>query len=822
MVLVSIVCIALPCVGAAQPEQAARPPETLEPPPFVTRMDRVAADVTIYRDVFGVPHIVGKNEAAIYFAFGYAQAEDNVAQILKNYLTANGNMAEIFGEQFLLSDSRARLFRFRDMAMSRYAELDPRVKLMAENFVAGINYYLATHRGEVPGWVTRISPHDAVALMKYFIHIYYQLDFQNVEQQIPPGSNACAIGTARSASGKAMLLADPHLPWSALTQLYEAHLQCSGLNVSGATLLGLPVILIGHNDRISWTFTGNRPEVADVYEERLNRDLPGQYLVGASWEPMERMEDEISVATSTGPRQEKRIFLYTRHGPIVKVIGDVAYAVSLSGWQDIQQLLEWYLINRATNLGEFKSALALQHIPVFNFLYADVGGNIYYVYNGGVPVKSDHFAPTAPMPGWALETQWTGIVPFDQLPQTENPVSGFLLNCNNPPWFSTRDSDLIPARFPKYLSNDLLTFRAQRMMELLADDTSITVDEMKKVPWDNRVLIAEQAKPFISSAVDRLKVATPSRATGIRRAAEIIANWDGMCDVENTAASLFHAWFSAYCRAFPGVPVRDLVSRMGVPSAHETDVAVRALEEAVGFMLREYGRLDVRWGNVHKMRRSQLEQEVGGAGLLDPLNQIVEGDFVRGVSYAGGGHAFVMVAHMTEPVESFTIVPFGSSENPQSPHYADQMALFAKCQLKKAWFTEDDIFTNLESAWGSDIVLKFPTETSSARVQTVRPVAVDIKVTTDILGSPAPEQQRPLSKYFNLNGPPTPKPRIELAIGVQKGKQPAAAPEGPTLYYIPAGQANWQQCESRFDPERSCVTGVGTGFGTYAVFGPGS
>ena len=497
----------------------------------------------------------------------------------------------------------------------------------------------------------------------------------------------------------------------------------------------------------------------------------------------------------------------------MSIVGDTAYAVTLSGWRDVNGLLGWYLINRANKLAEFRAALALQHIPVLNFLYADVEGNIYYVYNGKVPIKSDHFAPGAPVPGDVRETQWTGMLPFDKLPQIENPFSGFLLNCNNPPWFSTRNCDIVPARFPKYIANDLVTFRAQRMMELLGDDTSITVEEMKKIPWDNYVLVAEHAKPLIGSAIERLKTAAPARATGIKRAGELIGKWDNGCDVDNTGTALFEAWFSAYRRLFPAAPVRDLVSRMGFATPVEMDAAIRALEEAVSFLLKEHGRLDVRWGNVHRMRRGSVDLDVGGADAIDPLNLVVKGQRVDGTWYAAGGHAFVMVAHMTEPVEAFTVVPFGSSERPDSVHYADQMPLFARSVLKEAWFREDDILSNLESAWGSDIVLGFPGEASSADVRTVRPATVTAKASQPSRRRLPPAGLRSLSKYFNIDGPPTSNPTIRLTIKVQE------ATGSPTLYHLAPGRPIWQKCQSTFDPAKGRVTGTATQFGTYAVFG---
>jgi hypothetical protein len=359
------------------------------------------------------------------------------------------------------------------------------------------------------------------------------------------------------------------------------------------------------------------------------------------------------------------------------------------------------------------------------------------------------------------------------------------------------------------------------MMALLADDTSITVDELKALPWDDYVLIAEMAKPFIFATVKQLEMAAPARATGLKPAADAIAKWDNRCDVDNTGTALFHAWFASYCRFFPAMSPAELASRMPAPTPQEMDAAVCALEEAMAFLWKEYGRLDVRWGNIHRMRRGSLEQDIGGAGLIDPLNQIVEGDFVGSVSYAAGGHAFVMVAHMTEPVEAFTIVPFGSSEDPGSTHYADQMPLFARGRLKPAFFTENDIFTNLDSAWGSSIRVEFPNEASSVHISTTRPITVTASVTPRAQGLPPPTGLKALGDYFYLSGPVAYTPTIDLALKIQQDDQAGAisATEPPAIFRLPMRGGNWEKCESGFDSANNRVIGVGTEFGTYAVFG---
>jgi hypothetical protein len=283
--------------------------------------------------------------------------------------------------------------------------------------------------------------------------------------------------------------------------------------------------------------------------------------------------------------------------------------------------------------------------------------------------------------------------------------------------------------------------------------------------------------------------------------------------VDNTGAALFDAWFSVYQRLFPAVPIRDLVSRMGYASAAEMDAAVHALEEAVSFLLKEYGRLDIRWGNIHRMRRGSVDMDVGGADAMDPLHLIVKGERARGTWYAAGGHAFVMVTHMTEPVEAFTVVPFGSSEHPDSPHYADQVPLFARSKLKEAWFTEEDVLSNLESAWGADITVGFPAETAVAHVRAVKPVRVTATVAEPDPHLLPPAGLRALSKYFKISGPSGAEPTIRLTIPVQE------LTSSPTIHYLRPGEPVWQRCESTLDPATGRITGTGTEFGTYAVLG---
>ena len=180
-----------------------------------------------------------------------------------------------------------------------------------------------------------------------------------------------------------------------------------------------------------------------------------------------------------------------------------------------------------------------------------------------------------------------------------------------------------------------------------------------------------------------------------------------------------------------------------------------------------------------------------------------------------------MVARMDEPVEAFTIVPFGSSENLRSRHYADQMPLFAGSKLKETWFTEEEVLSNLESAWGSDVYLPFPGADSSARVRTIRPVAVTGSVSPARFGVPPPGGLKALTKCLSVNGPPASNPTMEFTVRIQKGEQPGRIDmtEPPALYYRPAGPGKWQKCESTFDLNQGRVTGTGTQFGSYVVLG---
>ncbi|MEO3813536.1 penicillin acylase family protein [Sphaerisporangium sp. B11E5] len=263
------------------------------------------------------------------------------------------------------------------------------------------------------------------------------------------GSNSWVVSGAHTATGKPLLANDPHLGPRIPSLWYQAGLHCRvrsaacPYDVVGYTFSGLPGVVIGHNDRVAWGFTNLAPDVSDLYLERTKGDT---YQAGGGFRPMEVRTEEIKVA---GRAPEKLVVRATRHGPIVsgvlesaaEAVPGAAAAAGESG-DGLEVALRWtaldpgrtgdalLLLNTARNFEEFRAAAASFEVPAQNMVYADVDGNIGYQAPGRIPIRSRGDG-TWPAKGWTGEAEWTGFIPFDELPTAYNPPEGYIVTANN-------------------------------------------------------------------------------------------------------------------------------------------------------------------------------------------------------------------------------------------------------------------------------------------------------------------------------------------------------------------------------------------------------
>ena len=320
----------------------------------------LANHVTIRRDTFGIPHILADSEEAAAFGFGFAQAEDHAAEIGRRYLAARGEAARHFGGAAIADD--LAMAQFDNMAAARRAvqTISPLYRRIISAYAAGVNRYVAAHRQELPSWMPEITAADVLAytrssaaeslagpaLLRRLREKYEGVVPPRNEQDggwvDAPGSNALALGGSRTATGKPMLLGNPHLQWGSL--YWEAHVRVPGaIDFYGSTLPGIPVLRAGFNDRLGFVTTNNAPDLEDVFALRLDPSNPDNYLFDGESLPLQRREITVQVRNPDGTlRSESRTVWSSHLGPVVYRTPQRAFAVKstrLDAFQVLRRLL---------------------------------------------------------------------------------------------------------------------------------------------------------------------------------------------------------------------------------------------------------------------------------------------------------------------------------------------------------------------------------------------------------------------------------------------------------------------------------------------------
>ena len=273
--------------------------------------DKLAAQVTIHRDEWGVPHVEGPTDVSVVFGFAYAQAEDYFWQVEDTYIASLGRYAEVNGEAGLDSDLLNRSFEIPQHAQADFPKIEPKLQAICQAYADGLNHYLASNPQVKPRLITHFEPWHVLAFER---HVLLEFMFgkshaprgqvrKAIEDiQAATGSNAWAIGPSRTKSKKAMLFANPHQPWFGYGQFYEGHLKSGeGLNFSGSCFFGGPLPTIGHNEYLGWSHTVNDPDVADVWLETFDDPKnPLNYKHGDGYRPATEWKETIKVKTASG------------------------------------------------------------------------------------------------------------------------------------------------------------------------------------------------------------------------------------------------------------------------------------------------------------------------------------------------------------------------------------------------------------------------------------------------------------------------------------------------------------------------------------------
>ena len=643
----------------------------------------------IERDKWGVPHIYGKRDADVSFGLAYAHAQDDFKTIQDILLASRGKLASVYGKGAAVNDYYVHLMDIWNHVDSNYtSDVPDDVKALCDGYAAGINLFLQDHPERGRKKIFPVNGKDLIAGFSHRMPLMFGLDgvMKKLSKEKRPqliglngndedaesfkmvASNVFAIAPHRSSDGYTRIWINSHQPWDGPVAWYEAHfISEEGWDFYGGLFPGSPIPLIGHNPYLGWSHTVNSPDLIDVYDLKINPGNKDQYWFEGSWQDMKVRKVPIKVKLF-GPFSWtfKRTVKESIHGPVME-FEHGTYALRISSIKNLKFLEEWYRMGKATNFGEFRKAMEIHALPMFNTGYADKDGNIFYVYNAKIPKRDDRYNWHELLAGDEQANIWTNYVPFDSLPQVLNPADGFLQNCNSNPYLATGNPTDVSKPLPDWTGIEThQTNRAMRALETFGEDSSITRKEFFKYKYDKKYsshsTIAKVRDRFIQ---DIAKENTPE----FQEALELIRNWNLSADSTNKAAAL---------------------SMIVLPNSFNEDnlkydiVKIKKkLRETIDFLINHFGRIDVPLGKALRLVRGETDLPLGGGpDLLRAIYFKEKED--KYVGTAGDCYFQAVEWGPNGELNAWTIHQYGSATAIESSiHYDDQAKLFSKQEMKQ-------------------------------------------------------------------------------------------------------------------------------------------
>ena len=647
-------------------------------------------------DTYGVPHIYGKSTAEMYYAFGWSQMQSHANLVLQLYGQARGRATEYWGNKYILSDRQILLFNLPEQAKKNYTLQNPEYKTYLDAFVKGLNDYAKANPDNVGKEFQEVLPITAYDVLAHGTRVLCleflgRGDIVTSFRSIMPGSNSIAIAPSKSQSKNAMLLTNPHLPWSDFYTFYEAHLNAPGFSAYGVTLIGSPGLTIAFNQNLGWTHTVNTIDASDRYELMLKDD---GYLLDGTILPFQKKSVTLKVRQNDGTmKDENVIFKYSKHGPVIGEKNGKAFAVRIAGLENSFMAEQYHKMAMAKNLFEFESAVKMLQNPMFNIVYADKAGNIMYLFNGNVPVRTegDWKFWNGTIDGTLSKYIWNKTHPYKDLPKLLNPATGFVQNANDPPWTSTYPVALNPKNFPAYMSPLEMGLRPQRAVNMIKDDPSISFDELVSYKLNTEM---EAAHRFLDDLLAAVEQFPDSMAV---KAATILKAWDKSANADSKGAILFQQWFAKMNGEMFAKPW-DFAAALSTPDGlKDPKKAVELLVRAADEVLKKYGSLDVAYGDVNRFRVNNIDYPGnGGTDRLGVFRTMYFREEQDKKKRAYSGDTYVAVTEFGKKVRASVLLSYGNSSQPGSKHASDQLQLLSQKKLRPALLEKSEILKNLE------------------------------------------------------------------------------------------------------------------------------
>jgi len=750
------------------------------PPP------QAAYKAEVRRTSFGVPHVKADNEKGLGYGIGYAFAQDNFCVLADMVVTVNGERSKYFGpaatydssgggdmQNNLSSDFYHKYLNDPDAVQATWDRQPAEIKDLSEGYVAGINRYLKdtgvaglADACKNQPWVRPLTALDLMRMQRRFAVTASGANFMDALYAAQPpaaapgkrksaapaqisgytpapdgfwdrfrtkmGSNGVALGKEATTSGKGLLLANPHFPWTTAFRFYQMHLTIPGkVDVMGASLYGFPGVNIGFNQNVAWTHTVNTSTHFTLFYLQLDPADPTKYIVDGQSRTMTKKELTVDVADGKGGSTPlKRTYYFSDFGPVMTMPGtfdwtnDVVYALADANVDNDRMFQQWWAMDKAKSLAEFKDSVeSILGIPWVHAIAVDKAGSTYYGDVTPVPaVTSAKEALCIPPPfqpliaqgiyvlaGTTSACQWDndpstpqkGIFPASKLPTLSR--NDYVQNSNDSAWMTNPAVPL--TGYPSIVSVDStelsgrtrigLTQIAQR---LAGSDgqagTRFDMASLQKVAFSNRSM-------YSTVLLDDLKTVCDSAPAELASACQVVKGWDGTANIDSTGWPLFLAWRQAMDSGSPlnywTVPfsAADPVNTprgLRVTDPAVVNAARAALYSAASNLTATGIDFTKRWGDIQVAVRGDLRIPISGGGGNEIYNAMQSVRIGNGQMNAFYGSSIVMtVSFEGDTPQAQGFLTYSQSTDPKSPYYADQTQRFSKLDWISYPFTESAI-----------------------------------------------------------------------------------------------------------------------------------
>ncbi len=668
--------------------------------PFYSFSQVNPANVTIVRDSFGVPHIYGHTDAEAAYGLAWAHSEDDFKDIQQNLLAAKGMLGQVIGKEGVLFDFGLKFFGIDTLVDNNYERaISNGFKKVLEGYIQGVNDYALKHPEEVLlQKALPFKPQDMVKGSTLTLTLFAgagmalksikENHIELLHQPNEVGSNSMAISPSRTEDGKGWLLVNSHQPIEGRFAWYEAHIKSDeGWDIIGGLFPGGTTIFVGSNQHLGWAHTTNYHTFGNIYklQHRGNK-----YLYDGTWKKFQVKTAHLKLKLGGIKLAIGKKIRTCEYGPVFQSPYGW-YAIDFPGAKDLRATEQWYRMNKANNFKEFEQALKMEAIPLFNIMYADVDGNIFYESGFQMPLRDSTLNWHQPVEGISSKFKCSGLVPYNCKPSMLNPGCGYLFSCNQTQYcISGKDCEW----HGNYPGIQLFNYnRGERFNELLGSiKTKFSWNDFLRVKFDKHYSkeasyarnfktafeLSEEKYPDISDALKKLK------------------HWDFSGDPDNRDAAL------------PMIMHEKLMKEWKVPFAflmikkeplQEKDL-VSAIRYAKKFMTEHYGTLDIKLGDVQRLIRGNVSFPAGGLREVPRAADPKLYDKANGIWRINSGDGYIQMNRYSKSgVEVNSINAYGTSSHPESKHYTDQMELFSKEQFKPMTFDWEKIKKTAEKIY---------------------------------------------------------------------------------------------------------------------------